>query len=125
TLFRSVEGVGIGDDRIEVIIASSELENNQDWIFTGASHCDCLLRLGKLIFARGHDQLQELGHPGRGGLDVLSSVPAKIAAFFAKTNQPVTGSLGDLQRPEQVEAAIHDLGGGPGSLGLETVENDF
>src|SRR5215510_2857224 len=120
-----VEGVGIGDNRIEVIIASSELENHQDRIFTGASHCDCLLRLGKLIFACGHDQLQELGYPSRGCLNVLSSVPAKVPAFFAKTDQPGPRSLGDIQRPEQVEAAVHDLGGCSGPLGLETVNDDL
>jgi hypothetical protein len=38
-----VEGIGIGDDRIEVIIASSELEDDQDRIFTTSSHGDGLL----------------------------------------------------------------------------------
>src|SRR6266446_6045985 len=114
-----VEGVGIGDNCIEVIIASGELEYHQDRSFAGARHCEVLLRLGELIFARCHNPLQQFGHPGRGGLDVLRSVPAKIPAVFAKTDQPGTGSRGDLQRTEQVEAALHHLGGSLSPLGLE------
>ena len=31
----------------------------------------------------------------------------------------------DVTSPKQVEAALHDLGGGPGPLGLETVDNSL
>src|SRR2546430_14146409 len=54
---------------------------------------------------------------------MLRSIPAKIPAFFTKADQSRTAGLGDVQRTEQVEAAIHNLGGCPGNLSLETVDN--
>jgi hypothetical protein len=61
--------------------------------------------LHSLELARRDDQLEHLADP----LDLASIVQIEVAALLGETDQRLLGPLGNLERADQIEAAIHEL----------------
>ena len=108
--------VVVRDHRVEVVVAARELQHDQHGVLlllrcrhSYASSCPFDPVSAELIFARRHDQLQHLGGALGGVLGVRVAVPADLAPLLRLLGQLLLGVGADLDRAQQVEAAVDQL----------------
>ena len=100
----AVQRVVVGDDRIQVVVAAGQLQNNHAWVICCHSvllPISSLSMSGELVFAGGDDQLQHLPDMLVGDLR-FAVVPGNLAPFIGLRQQLFFGVGADLDRAQQV-----------------------
>ena len=92
---------GIRHDGVHEVVASSELENDQDLVFTVSCHLELSsLVLGELELSRCYDLLQHAHDPG---------VLVLLAHRVGVTDQLVVSLAAYYYRSYEIETSVHQL----------------